>query len=67
MTADQYATLAACLHRAKPKLQGFHSVPAYDAAYNMWADSCAGISAVCEQSNPTFDRLRFLAAVTQGA
>jgi hypothetical protein len=59
--------LAACLHAAKPKLQSFDSSNAYHAAYDMWADSCAGISAVCEQCTLNFNRLQFLAACTNGA
>jgi hypothetical protein len=67
MTRKHFVELARCLHNTKPKLGDFKSSAAYSAAYNMWADSVSGISAVCQLSNPLFDNLRFLAACVDGA
>lgn len=67
MTPKQLLDLAAHLYTSKPSVAGFASAAAYHAAYNMWADSVAGISTVCEQTNINFDRLRFLKVCTQGA
>ncbi len=63
MTRKHFEAFAAALANIRPEKEGLIYG---DTQRNAWQNSVGLIASVCAESNPRFDRERFLAATLEG-
>ena len=64
MTRKHFAALAEALAYMRPPLYNFGKVST--PSKNRWENARDAIMAICAESNPRFDRDRFIAATLEG-